>query len=102
MSILDTSKNPYYNDYDPSKGYVQILAVPGRVEQAREFTQIQSMFLDFLKRIGGLILKNGSVVEGCSLAISGTTATVSAGRIYFDGIVYSMPETSLTITESVS
>ena len=29
------SESPYYDDYSPSKGYTQILAVPGRVEQAR-------------------------------------------------------------------
>ena len=28
------NESPYYDDYNPSKGYTQILAVPGRVEQA--------------------------------------------------------------------
>ena len=31
------SEAPYYDDYQKSKNYVQLLAVPGNGEQAREF-----------------------------------------------------------------
>ncbi|MNW28266.1 hypothetical protein D3C74_50880 [compost metagenome] len=89
---------PYYDDYDASKGYLKILALPGRVEQAREFTQIQSMFLDFLRRIGDSIMKNGSILEGCGLTIQGTSAKISSGKLYLNGIVYNVGESSVTIT----
>ncbi len=45
--MVDINKSPHYDDYDPSKKYTQLLAVPGRAEQAREFTQVQSLYLDF-------------------------------------------------------
>jgi len=98
MSYQDINKNPYYDDYDALKGYRQILAVPGRVEQAREFTQIQTMFLDFLKRLGDTVLKNGSIVEGCGLTIQGTDAKIGRGKIYYDGIVYNVGEQTVKIS----
>jgi len=98
MSTIDSSLAPYYDDYNKSKSFVRILANPGKVAQAREFTQVQSMFLDFLSRLGNVVLKSGSIVDGCELTIVGYTATISAGDIYFNGIVYSVPETVLTLT----
>jgi len=98
MSYQDINKQPYYDDYDALKSYRQILAVPGRVEQAREFTQIQTMFLDFLKRLGDTVLKNGSVVEGCGLTIQGTDAKIGRGKLYYDGIVYNVAEQTVKIS----
>ncbi len=98
MANQNLNRQPYFDDYDPTKGFKQVLALPGRVEQAREFTQIQSMFLDFLKRLGDTILKNGSVVEGCGLVIRDTEAIIGKGRIYVDGIVYTVEQSSVTIT----
>lgn len=95
---MNLNMQPYYDDYNRNKGYTQIVAIPGRVAQAREFTQVQTMILDFINRLGGVLIKNGSVVEGCSLNISGDTATVSNGKIYFNGIVHDFVEDSVTIT----
>lgn len=78
---------PYGDDFDASKGYTKLLAVPGRSEQAREFTQIQSIFHEYMKRLGDVILRDGSVVEGCDLAISGNTAKITSGKLYLGGLV---------------
>jgi len=88
---------PYYDDYDPSKGYTTILAVPGSAEQAREFTQIQTTLYDHIGRLGDTILKNGSVVDGCVLTVSGNDAVISSGRIYMDGLVRLVDGVTLTI-----
>lgn len=82
-----TRKSPYYDDYDSDKGYTQILAVPGNVEQAREFTQLGSMYKDFLGRLGDSVYKNGTIIDGCNISIHGTKANISSGRIYIDGLV---------------
>jgi hypothetical protein len=85
---VDLTNQPYYDDYDSSKKYTKVLAQPGRVEQAREFTQIQTMFMDFLKRGMDVFLRDGDIVEGCALTIEGTTAHLSAGKVYIGGIVH--------------
>ena len=88
---------PYYDDYDPTKEYVQQLALPGKAEQAREFTQIQSMQLDFLGRLGDSIYTSGTIIDGCTLIISDKKAVISSGRIYLDGLVRIVDGATLTI-----
>ena len=67
--MADFSQAPYYDDYDASKDYTKILAVPGRVEQAREFTQSQTIQQEYLSRLGESLYPNGTVIEGCTLFI---------------------------------
>lgn len=98
MSV-STSQSPYYDDYDPSKKYTQILAVPGRAEQAREFTQIQTLLLDVIKRLSSTILKEGDIVSGMSFTISPSNLmTVEAGQVYLNGIVHNFSKQSIQIT----
>ena len=92
------NESPYYDDYNPSKGYTQILAVPGRVEQAREFTQVGTMALDFIGRLGDSMYKDGAILDGCTLSIKGKKATITSGRIYLNGLVRLVPETTLNIS----
>jgi len=39
----DFNVTPYYDDFDPTKGFHRILFRPGYPVQARELTQVQSM-----------------------------------------------------------
>lgn len=89
---------PYYDDYDSSKNYTEILAVPGRVAQAREITQAQTLLKDHLGRLGDAVFVNGTVISGCSLHINNNTATVGAGKIYLDGLIRNVDETTLEIS----
>lgn len=59
---IDLNNNPYYDDYDGTKNYHQILFKPGEVVQARELTQIQSILKDQIKRFGDHVFQHGSVV----------------------------------------
>lgn len=97
MPIKYHTESPYYDDYDPSKGYTSILAVPGRVEQAREFTQQGTMMKDFIGRLGDSMYKNGAIIDGCTLSINNKVATISEGRIYLEGLVRLVPETTLHV-----
>ena len=54
--------NPYYDDFDPSKNFYQILFRPGYSVQSRELTQLQSILRDQIKKFGNHIFKHGSVV----------------------------------------
>ena len=54
--------NPYYDDFDPSKNFHQILFRPGYSVQSRELTQLQSILRDQIKKFGNHIFRHGSVV----------------------------------------
>lgn len=90
-------QEPYYDDYDPNKGYVQMLAVPGRAEQAREFTQITSMSRDFLSRFGDALFSAGAVIRGCVAVVTGQKVTITEGDLYLDGLIRHVDETEVDI-----
>ena len=106
--MLDAVKRaPYYDDYEEEgkvKQYTQLLAVPGRVAQAREITQIQSTVKDIIKNIGDSIFRDGNIIEGCQVSIqtdftSGAKiAKVSAGKVYVGGMVLPVEQTSVSIS----
>jgi len=100
LAKYNLNQTPYNDDYDPSKRYLQLLAIPGRVAQAREFTQAQSLTRDIIKSVGDAFMKDGDVIEGCQVTVSTdkTTATVSAGKVYIDGAVLPVPESVVEIT----
>ena len=100
MAKFNRAKAPYYDDYDSSKQYTHLLAIPGRVAQAREITQIQSTVKDIIKSLGDSIMKNGNVIEGCQVIINPekTVATVTTGKLYIEGMVLPVEETQINIT----
>ena len=58
----DLNVTPYYDDYDSSDNFQQILARPGYAVQARELTQMQSILKNHIEKLGDVVLKEGSVV----------------------------------------
>lgn len=54
--------NPYYDDFDASKNFHQVLFKPGMPVQARELTQLQSIIRDQIAKFGNHVFKHGSVV----------------------------------------
>lgn len=101
--MVNKQSGPYFDDYSPAKNYIQLLAQPGRVEQAREFTQIQTMFLDFLNRGLGVFLRNGDIIEGGIVTVERredlpTLAHISKSQVYVDGIVHTVEAGAVEIT----
>lgn len=92
------SVNQYYNLYDSTKGYTELLFRAGKVLQSKELNEMQSMIKNQIKNVGDTILTNGDIIEGCQLVIDGTNVTITKGRIYLNGDVRSIPDTNLTIT----
>ena len=60
--MANLNVNPYYDDYDESKGFYQILFKPGVAVQARELTQLQSILRNQVARFGSHVFQEGSVV----------------------------------------
>lgn len=92
------SINQYYNLYDSTKGYTELLFRAGKILQSKELNEMQSMLKNQIKNVGDTILTNGDIIEGCQLVIDGTDVTITKGRIYLNGNVHSIKDTKLTIT----
>lgn len=90
----------YYNLYDDTKGYTELLFRAGKVLQSKELNELQSILKNQIKNVGNTILTNGDIIEGCQLVISDdhTVVTMTKGRIYLDGDVREVPDTTLTIS----
>ena len=61
---INLNTDPYYDDFDKTKGFHQILFKPGVAVQARELTQIQSILQDQIKSFGDNIFKEGALIQG--------------------------------------
>lgn len=57
-----TVSQPYYDDFDETKGFHQILFKPGYAVQARELTGLQSILREQISKFGKHIFQQGSVV----------------------------------------
>ena len=58
----DLNVTPYYDDFDKSKNFQQILARPAYAVQARELTQMQSILKNQVENLGNFSLAEGSMV----------------------------------------
>jgi hypothetical protein len=56
--------NPYYDDFDEAKKFLQVLFKPGYSVQARELTQVQSILSNQIGRMADHIFENGDVIQG--------------------------------------
>lgn len=65
---LDTNLNqsPYFDDFDETKNFHKILFKPSVSVQARELTQLQTILQNQVERFGNNILREGTIVKGCS------------------------------------
>ena len=67
---LDKSKfniAPYYDDFDETKKFLQILFKPGYSIQARELTQLQTILSNQIGRMADHIFENGDVIQGAGI-----------------------------------
>ncbi|CAM5798212.1 DUF4815 domain-containing protein [Brevibacillus borstelensis] len=89
-----------YNRFDPSKRWKSIDFVGGRRIQTAELNELQAMSLFRDKQIGDVIFGAGHIIDGGQLYISAdkTLLRISPARVYLDGIIHDLPETTLTIS----
>ena len=59
---INFNANPYYDDYDQTKGYHRILFKPGVAVQARELTQLQTILNNQITQFGNHVFVDGSLV----------------------------------------
>lgn len=97
---INLNTKPYYDDFDSSKQYVQLLGMPGRVEQSRDFTQLQTLLKYFLKNLSDSLMKNGDIQSGMDYHWNGNQLTVDDGKVYLDGLVQDFKQQAITLTKS--
>jgi hypothetical protein len=89
-TLLDYEHNQVTDLWD------KILFVPGRPLQSAELNEVQSMFVDKLKRFSDLFMSDGSVISGCNIilpAVYPGTVSIEKGYIYVNGrIIYVEPQ----------
>lgn len=62
--------DPYYDDYDDSKGFLRNLYKPGYAVQARELTQEQTILQTQIERFANNIFKDGSIVTESQVVLN--------------------------------
>jgi len=65
----DLNVTPYYDDFDQSKNFQQVLSRPAYAVQARELTQMQSILKNQIENLGNFSLAEGSMVIPGSLHV---------------------------------
>ena len=66
---INTNQSPYFDDFDKTKNYHQVLYKPALPVQARELSTQQSITRDQIKRFGDHVFANGSRVSGGALSV---------------------------------
>ena len=66
---LNLNQSPYFDDYDETKNFHQVLYKPAVAVQARELTQEQTILRNQIKKFGDHVFKNGSRVSGGELTL---------------------------------
>lgn len=104
MASYRLGEPPYYNGFDPDKQYSSVLFRPGMVVQTQELNELQSILKQNIRNIGGVLLSDGDVIEGCQCIIAdleensvAKKCTITTGKIYLDGNIYNTEETVLTL-----
>lgn len=91
-------QSPYYDDYNEDNKYLQILAKPSFPEQAREFTQAQTMLLDHIGRVADVLLTAGDIVSGMSCHVAeGGKVTIDDGSIFISDLILKFDSQTVTI-----
>ena len=90
----------YYDRYNKDKNWDSVSVLAGRVLQAAEINEIQSILEAKTKAIGSSIYEQGMIIDGCGISYNSSSkkATLNAGLIFLDGLVYEVTGKELAIT----
>ena len=92
----------YYNLFDPAKHYTELLFRAGDGLQSRELNEIQTTLKTQLKSVGDALLKDGDIVQGCSMTVDPDTGdvSISEGKLYLSGAVRDVASATFAIPVS--
>ena len=90
----------YYNRYDKNKSWDYIAVIVGRATQAAEINEIQNILEEKTKAVASSLYEEGMLIDGCRISYNSSNrqASLEAGLIFLDGLVYEVAAKVLTIT----
>ena len=97
-NLIDVSD--YHNRYDKSKSWDYVAILAGRAMQAAEINEIQNILEDKTKAVSSSIYENGMILDGCGISCTTSRATLGAGLIFLDGLVYEVAAKELSIIDT--
>lgn len=90
----------YYNRFDRAKQYKDLAFVGGRDLQSAEMNDLQSFIFDEMSQLAKLIITDGQIINEMGLVLSGTTARVTDGTIYYANYFHKFTSQTITVTNT--
>lgn len=96
----------YYNRFDESLGYDEILFRDGYGAQGAEQNEQQAIINAKIAKLGRALFKDGDIVNGAQIVVDPVTGKVmaTAGTIFLNGFIWNVPagEMDIPVTGTVS
>lgn len=89
----------YWNRYDSSKEYREILFRDGYGTQASEINELESITAAHVRGIGDAIFSDGDIIKDAQISVDASSGAVTAeaGQVYLAGTVYSVSASAFTV-----
>jgi len=81
----DLSVAPYFDNFDSTKNYQQVLFKPGVALQVRELNTLQTTFQNQIEKFGDNIFTKGTIVSGCNFKYLPNYPYVKVVNVQNDG-----------------
>ncbi len=91
MTVDKNSLSGYYDRYDASKGYKEILFIAGKGAQASEVNELQGRVFREVRNMGVSAYQSNTFTSGGGVmasVISGNLTAVCDGGVFFDGEIF--------------
>lgn len=94
----------YWNRYNQSKHYTELLFRDGYGTQASEHNELQSIFADRVRGIADALFRDGDIIRDGQIVVNAETGEVKASQatVYLAGAVWAVPPTTFTIPKTGS
>ena len=99
---MATTIDNYWNRYDESKGYTELLFRDGYGTQASEHNELQSIVSARISRLAGAMFKDGDILSDAQITVDAVSGAVkaAAGEVFLSGAVWSVPAREFTVPAS--
>lgn len=89
----------YWNRYDSSKEYREILFRDGYGTQASEINELESITAAHVRGIGDAIFSDGDIIKDAQISVDASSGSVTAeaGQVYLAGTIYSVSASAFTV-----
>lgn len=79
------NSSPYWDDFDETKNFHQVLFRPSVPVQARELTTLQTILQNQISRFGDNIFVDGTIIQGCNFHFDTTYNYIKLPDLRVDG-----------------